>query len=316
MTLLLQTEDKYKLDYNQTFYQRKNHIYLQEDVVKYFDKTRDFLKTDKLTSSLSKILSFFENKEKFHVFDGGIGTGNFTLSIPNILSESFVTWQIVGIDNSPPMLRSFEKKLWKDPIAVNYVKNNKLIYGYADMDFRLPFPTSYFDLAILSGVMHCLVNYQFTLTEMQRILRSLGILCIVSQNDMLIKEMCGSIDGNATDFADFWREYYNIRENMGIEFDKSLQMVFDLSRISAFLEESWEHIDTFSVKFASQISYLKFLEMIKVGCIHALGYGISSEQKEKLYKEMQKWCRIKEIDIYELTEYEHMLEFNIWRNVK
>ncbi|MGQ9817019.1 MAG: class I SAM-dependent methyltransferase [bacterium] len=256
--------------------------------------------------------------ETFYVIDGGVGTGNLTFILCKVLPEHFRKWLITGIDNSIPMLRKFSKKINERNDIQKYLNDNNLVYGYGDLDFRLPFPNGYYNFVLLSGVIHCLKDWKFTLEELKRIINPSGIICIIAEDDPLIKAICGDIEEMwelNPSFARFWSQYYKLRRAFNVPFDQSLQLVYDLSEVSKFLSINFTPISTISLVFKNEVSFSKFLRIIEIGSFHALGYGVSKKQRNALYKGMEEWCRKQKINIDDEESYNCILKIYLWKRV-
>ena len=118
-----------------------------------------------LFKKIAKIVSL-QNKI---ILDAGCGTGR--ISIP--LSELFNHVKVIGIDKSGEMIEVLKEKISKKETG-----NIEIITG--DLS-KIEFNDEYFDISIISSVLHSIPNWKQVITEIVRVTKKEGYLFLISE---------------------------------------------------------------------------------------------------------------------------------------
>ena len=103
------------------------------------------------------------------LLDLGCGTGQYSLSFAE------KKWRVTGID--------YSKKMLKHAKAKASVTDSKISFNWADLNKPLPFSSNTFDCVICISVLQCLLNPFDLFPEINRVLRSGGILFILVKSE-------------------------------------------------------------------------------------------------------------------------------------
>ena len=117
----------------------------------------DYPRNNLLYPAIKKLLP---NLEGFTVLDAGCGSGIWTYELSNKCES------IVGIDNSREFLKLAKEKRSKPNIK----------YIFADLENKLPFEDSEFDIVVSNLVFHYVENIAELANEIRRILKPKGYL--------------------------------------------------------------------------------------------------------------------------------------------
>ena len=128
---------------------------------------------DKALKAAIKFLSDTESeseKNKFNVLDVATGTGNVAFRLHQLLPQALIT----GIDLSEGMLDIARRKLEEMPLP----EKELIAFGKGD-SLAMPFHDTTFDLITVAYGVRNFSDLRKGLTEMKRVLRVGGILCII-----------------------------------------------------------------------------------------------------------------------------------------
>jgi len=193
--------------------------------------------------------------------------------------------------------------------------------GFGDLEKECCFPNSFFKVAILAGVLHCLTDIKATMAELSRVLTKGGHLIVVAKTDDATRIQSGGqlikSDINRT-YLNFWRNYYALREAKGLPLDSRCRLVYDLEyiqkEISDALGASFEHCEDRSFVWYAKASFRDMIKAIRYGLSFALGQGISYRDQTKLADEMTQWLYANTNQLEEI-ELKHQMEAVIWKKI-
>ncbi|MCG3155110.1 MAG: hypothetical protein DKINENOH_01712 [bacterium] len=298
------------------------HIYHRPIVAKHYDQSfARSVPTDSFNLWVSSMLQSFlpKSSAQFNVFEGGAGTGLFSFPIIKYLVKSDSRCFYFGIDNSKAMLNLL---FGKDPIA-DFRKENgdKITIGFGDLDRPLCFPNSFFRVAILGGVLHCLNHVETTISQLSRVLARDGILIIVAKTDDSTRIQSGEEyfgpELNPA-YMQFWKHYYDLRAAKNIVLDKRHRLVFDVKLIrdtlGPTLGDCFEYCGSSVFHWKANTCFHAMIRAIKYGLTFALGQGISYKVQKELSDEMTLWLEARG-NLIEKIELEHRMEALIWKKI-
>ncbi|MFW9966652.1 MAG: class I SAM-dependent methyltransferase [Candidatus Thorarchaeota archaeon] len=168
------------------------------------------------------------------VLDVGCGTGNNTL-----LLQKATEAQVFGLDSSFGMLLEAQEK----------GQHISFIHAYAD---SIPVKSHSFDMVFMTEVVHHLPSMDNAMLEMSRVLKTGGLLCIVTQSHRQIEERITSRFFPATVDIDKKR-YPDIAEIEQCMKQKSFAKTWSRSYKFAPVILSEEFLDTVSRKGYSML---------------------------------------------------------------
>ena len=136
-----------------------------------FRKTIDYDKVSKVYDQVregnpemvTKLLEGVSLTDSSLILDVGCGTGNNTILLATVISA-----QVAGLDISYGMLQKACEKGSQVP----------LVQAPAD---NIPFASDSFDFIYMTEVLHHLPDIPLTFQEIHRVLKTSGLLCIVTQ---------------------------------------------------------------------------------------------------------------------------------------
>ncbi len=118
----------------------------------------------RVNSNLSRILNGFDKDAR--ILEIGSGTGNLTLKL---VQKGFKN--ITCIDISSEMLKIMKRK----------ISSKNITTIVSDIDSFLHKNKSNYDIILISSVLHHLPNYEKTLNDLKRVLRSKGVIYITHE---------------------------------------------------------------------------------------------------------------------------------------
>jgi SAM-dependent methyltransferase len=297
------------------------HIYQRPIVAKHYDKTFVRGVPPEFNRWVYAIAEAYMpiNSKIFNVFEGGPGTGMFSIPMIKYIIEFHPNSFYFGIDNSQAMLRVLFSK--EDFTTLLATHGDRIAIGFGDLQKKLCFPNSFFKVVILAGVLHCLTDVKATMAELSRVLSKGGYLIIVARTDDATRVQSGDRpikpDINRTYLA-FWTHYYALREAEGLPLDRRCRLVYDLKyikdEVSDALATSFEHCEDRSFTWRARASFRDMIKAIKYGLSFALGQGISYRDQTKLADEMTRWLYMNSNQIEEI-ELEYQMEAVIWKKI-
>lgn len=299
------------------------HIYQREIAAIHYDKSfiRDFPRS-LLENLVIRILKdyFPENEYLLKIFEGGVGTGLFSIPSIRYMLTLDTGGFFVGIDNSEAMLKLLSENL--EFRELQQIGGERISVGYGDLEKPLNFRDASFNLVILGGVLQCLVNQHAFLGEIDRILEKDGFLMMVFKTDHYTKLLSGE---KIYDFvgeipySDFWHYYYLLRNVYGLPVDARCRFIYDVEFMSKTIQIRFNNRymfrNTYKLPWTSVTSFENMIFSIENGLTFATGQGISQEKRQKLSEEMKAWLHLSHLENTNVN-IEHQMEIVVWRRME
>lgn len=301
-------------------FSRDSHIYKREIVARNYDRSfiRAFrqIEFDKL---IPQMLTAHcdDGWKQLKVFEGGVGTGLFTIPIiKHILQrdgESF----LVGNDNSKAMLEVlFDKPEFQ---ALQNRGGGRVKIDYGDLEVIEDYPEVDFNVLVFAGVFHCLTRGHAFLKQIDRILERNGILIMVFKTDAFTRLQCGeSFSYSSLDsyYGNFWRYYHYLRSFYHTPIDRRCRFIYDVPLVNKLIQLQFNNryllqkIHEFT--WSSTTPMEKMICAIEHGLTFATGQGVSPAMLEKLGQEMKEWLSSNHLEEKEV-EIDHKMELVVWK---
>ena len=299
---------------------REIHIYQREVVAKYYDRSyiRDFPLSG-FESTVRKVLDYClaEHPGPVNLFEGGTGTGLFSIPVVDYLFRRDSESTFFGVDNSQPMLNVFFQK----PAIQTYqrIHPQRISIVYNDLEQPLGLPQANFDIILLAGVLHCLNDPQSCLRQLDQLLKPGGYLIMVFKTDDFTRMQSGVGYTNSdsdSKYGKFWRQYHELRDKVKVKIDPKCRFVYDVylahEIINRLLNKKYCFLKTEQIKWDSIANYAKMIFSIEHGLTFATGQGVDPKLQEKLGAEMKKWAAINSMQNMEIL-IEHNMEMVVWK---
>lgn len=249
-------------------------------------------------------------KKEVALFEGGIGTGRFSIPLARLLDKEGRGF-LLGADNSTAMLDKLEAKLEE---AEQKKLEERLAYGYADLEKRLPYPSCFFDGCLLGMAYHALDNWKTATEEVLRVLDHQRRLFIVNWPGPWVSCMFNSPDPGDIDrrVVEFWREYYRFRKSRGLSLPDRLERIYNLEEVNSFLaEKGLNEKKTEEFSWGSTWSFAEMLEAVKEP-IYSFNIDIKERERLRLHRHMKDWLEKQGIDGKEQIEIEKRMKLTSW----
>lgn len=296
------------------------NIYNREIVAKNYDKNfiRAFRQIE-FEKLIPQILTIHCDNgwKQLKVFEGGVGTGLFTIPIINYLLQRDSKSFLVGRDNSKAMLEELFKK--PEFQSIQDRAEGRVSLGYGDLEQEDGYPKIEFNILFFAGVLHCLANQHFFLKQIDRILEKAGILIMIFKTDVFTRLQCGersSYPSVDTHYGNFWRYYYHLRDYYNIPINPRCRFIYDASAVNKLIQRQfnacYELQKIYEFTWPSVVPLDKIIYSIEHGLTFATGQGVSPGMREKLAEEMRGWLswnhrQNKEVEI------DHKMELVVWK---
>ncbi len=299
---------------------RDSHIYQREIVARNYDRSfiRAFrqIEFEKLIPQI--LTAHCDNGWKqLKVFEGGVGTGLFTIPIIKHILQRHDGSFLVGNDNSAAMLNVlFGKPEFQE--LQNY-GNGRISIGYGDLEAIEDYPSVDFNVLVFAGVFHCLTDVHIFLKQIDRILERDGILVMVFKTDAFTRLQSGepisysSIDAQ---YGNFWQYYHRLRREYETPVDRRCRLIYDVYQTNRLIQLQFNNRyvlqKIYEFNWASTASLEKMICTIEHGLTFATGQGVSPGMLEKLGTEMKEWLSSNHLEQKEV-EIDHKMELVVWR---
>jgi ubiquinone/menaquinone biosynthesis C-methylase UbiE len=147
-------------------------------VVNYDVLSQDYDLTRSINvDTVQKILSKANIDETSFVLDFGCGTGNYTCAIKKLTGAN-----VFGVEPSDGMREKAQKK----GTEIQFVKGDHT---------SIPFEHDFFDFIYMTDVIHHVPDLRTMFTEFSRVLKPMGMVCILTESHKQIESR-------------FWSEYF------------------------------------------------------------------------------------------------------------
>lgn len=297
-----------------------SHIYKREIVATNYDKNfiRAFSEV-RFEKLIPQILSEHCKKEwdQLKVFEGGVGTGLFTIPLFKYILEQDDRSFLMGNDNSPAMLEVlFNKPEFQ---TIKSLCGDRLTIRYGDLETEEDYPDKDFNVMVFAGVLHCLVDEHSFLKQIDRILENEGILILVFKTDSFTRLQCGepvSYSSIDTHYGNFWQYYHHLRKSKHVPIDAHCRFIYDVYHVNKLIQIYFNNRYAFQKIYEfpwfSTTTLEQMVCSIKHGLTFATGQGVPPEMLAKFGKEMEDWIlrnnlKDKEVDV------DHKMEVAVWK---
>jgi SAM-dependent methyltransferase len=299
------------------------HIYQREIVAENYDRNfmRDF-RWSYFEELVSKILTyhFHGDHRQLKVFEGGVGTGLFTIPLVRHILQLDDRSSYVGIDNSYAMLNILRNKPEFRDLLVQGGERVSICYG--DLDLPLDSFQTDFNVLIFAGVLHCLNDIHQFFKHIDKILEKDGYLIIAFKNDSYTRFQCGQ---NFTDltsdskYGNFWRYYHLLRESYKIQVDYRYRYIYDVYLLNSLIQIQFNNryifYKSYKLPWYSSTTFERMIHTIENGLTFGTGQGVSSEIRHKLGEEMKAWISSNSLEDTNV-DIEHQMEVVIWKKLE
>jgi ubiquinone/menaquinone biosynthesis C-methylase UbiE len=299
------------------------HIYQREVVARNYDKSfiRDFRRVFFEETVKRLLQEYFNNGNgRLRVFEGGVGTGLFTIPVLRHLLNLDNQGCFVGLDNSRPML---EMLFNKPEYRILKKKGGKRVnIQHGDLEQPLNFPLSNFNFFLFAGVLHCLNDVYAFLRKFDRFLEKDGYLVMVFKTDSYTRTQCGekfTEINNYAKYGNFWRYYHLLRDSYNLPADKRCRFIYDLVFINNLIQVQFNNRYVFQksykIPWFSATTFKKMVFAIENGLTFATGQGVSPEILMKLGEEMRAWILSNHLENTDV-DIEHQMEVVVWKKTE
>ena len=299
---------------------RETHIYQREIVAQHYDRSfiRDF-PLPVFEETVFRLLDYCTAGQTgaLKIFEGGIGTGLFTIPVIDYLFRRDAESCFIGVDNSAPMLQVLHQK----PEISTHLKSNpdRISIFNKDLEQPLDLPCADFDAMILAGVFHCLNDPLGCLVQLDPVLKPGGHLVMVFKTDDFTRMQSGVGYTNSNSdsrYGKFWRRYHELRDALNVKIDPKCRLIYDVYHVHTLLREllkaKYEFQKTEQVNWKSHASIPKMIFSIEHGLTFATGQGVEPALLQQLGGEMTKWAVTQEA-LNKDVLIEHKMEMVVWR---
>lgn len=299
---------------------RERHIYQREIVAHHYDRSfiRDF-PLPVFEKTVFNLLDYCTAGQTgpLQVFEGGIGTGLFTIPVIDYLFRRDEESCFFGVDNSAPMLQM----LFQKPKISTHLKSNshRISIFNKDLEQPLDLPCANFDAMVLAGVFHCLNDPLGCLVQLDPILKPGGHLIMVFKTDDFTRMQSGVGYTNSNSdsrYGKFWRRYHELRDALNVKIDPKCRLIYDVYYVHTLLrdllEAKYEFQKTERVNWESHASIPKMIFSIEHGLTFATGQGVEPALLQQLGGEMTQWAVQQKI-LHKEVLIEHKMEMVVWR---
>ena len=261
-----------------------------------YNSTREWLTPSFLTPILEQALNctvdrldpdISARKRPMRIIEGGCGTGRFTLPLFDLFKEISPDWLFWGVDNSKQMLKpAYEQFNTMDDGLKNHIR-----YGEMCLNQPFIFHNGFFDIFILASVIQCLMQYQNTLDEINRVMHEKGFIWVAWRNDEWLKLLSGceyapkNLDGFLVGITRAFHEY---RKEFGVPVDERARLQYDPSPAFDYLgEKGWKLIKKIISTAREDITTSKLRMSFEKGLNTGTGSGLPEGVREKIYQRLR-----------------------------
>lgn len=217
------------------------------------------------------------------ILDAGCGTGR--ISIP--LSEEFNSLKVIGIDKSSEMAEVLIEKISKRKL-----ENINVING--DLS-KIEYPDDYFDISIISSVLHSVPNWKQTIKEVVRVTKRGGYLFLISeQGEIYDLALERRICKNHKLLDRFWGKYIELRHKFNLENAEKSQvgLKWELGEpelIDYLIEENYiESKSNVKINWKKDFSIKESMYIIENKCWSSM-FIADDEKYSHLIHDLKKW---------------------------
>lgn len=298
---------------------RDSHIYKREIVARNYDRSfiREFHQIQ-FEKFIPEILDeHTRGWNQLKVFEGGVGTGQFTIPIIRYVLQRGSNSFLMGNDNSKAMLKMFFNK--PEFCSLQNQGNGRISIKPGDLEKREDYPTDInFNVLVFTGVLHCLPHQHFFLKQLNRLLEINGILILTFKTDFFTRLQCGELFSDPSidpHYGNFWRYYCHLRDSYNTPLDHRCQFIYNVSLVNKLIQIQFNNryvqrkIHEFF--WDSKATFEKMAQSIENGLTFATGQGVPLELLPKLGEEMREWISMNGLEQKEVPM-DHKMELVVW----
>ncbi len=261
------------------------HTYKRTDSVKKYDLIRDVPKNVK--EEYAKII-LNESKGK-SILDLGFGTGNVLIPLVRFNKP----FEIYGIDNSDEMINSVKNRISKKTILFKGdLKQFKKKYGLVDaLHFK--------------AILHCIDKPEIMIDRIVNSVNIGGLIITsheVSQTEDRIEQIFDYPKIDDPEVEIVFEKYFRLRTDIGKPFLSRKFPAGNSDRVVDYFLKSGKcslikSVEGKTLSWKREVKLLDILESIKFGTFGVFYDSLSQENRNYLYKELNKFCEDKKINI-------------------
>ena len=180
-----------------------------------YSQQLDFQNSLLLAENLIHILQTTLKKSRnLIILEPGIGYGR--IAIPLAIKGAPFNFQIYGFDNSPYMLEELTKRINNLPVQLRAQISGRLFFRQLAAESEWPYPEKFFDVVILSYILHYLKDWQIFLDKCDS--HSKGCIVFLKEISPFNYWLNGDfslIPSNAPHqvLYEFWHYFYKLKES-------------------------------------------------------------------------------------------------------
>jgi len=243
-----------------------------------------------MISLFKKIAPIVSLRDKI-ILDAGCGTGR--ISIP--LSEEFNSLKVVGIDKSSEMTNVLKEKISKQKI-----KNFEVITGNLS---KIKYPDDYFDISIISSVLHSIPDWKQVITEIVRVTKKGGYLFLISeQGEIYDLALERKISKNHGLLDRFWGIYIELRHKYDLENAENTQVglkwqLGEPDLINYLIEKNYlESKSGVNINWKKDFSIKESMDIIENKCWSSM-FTADDVLFSNLVRDMKQWIKDEKISL-------------------
>jgi len=276
------------------------YFYCKKEIVEKYDKFR-FVDNEKIVKSIKEFLHNLEIKnQNIVIFEGGVGTGNFSLPLINFFLKEKINFFFIGVDISFFMLQKFYKKI-KTMLKGDFEIAKKISLIFGDLE-RIFLPNESVDIFVLSLTLHYLNDPKKFLIESYKILKKGGILIIFLRVDDVMKIMANPVyrrPNNKSDFniKNFWKLYNYLRFRKGGDFLPNREFVYNVSLLKKILSNNFFLKEVKVIEIETNLRIIDYINIIEKGIWSTVSLNLSKNERKELLRQLKKELREINVDL-------------------
>jgi|YelNatPaOPRAMG01_1025707.scaffolds.fasta_scaffold10252_2 SAM-dependent methyltransferase len=234
-----------------------------------------------------------KRKRDLKILEPGIGYGR--IALPLAITGHPYNFAIYGFDNSRYMIEELERRIENLPLQMKEKIQGKLVYQILDAEGKWPYPEQFFDVIILSYILHYLSDWRIFLDKCDFHSKE----CIAFLREIFPFNFWMSGEFPQIPFPEdqkilhnFWLHYYELKSKLEKNHKKpeisplNYQNAIDYLLSSKGYKVSCHKIN---LPLERRIKFSEILQWIKYGAFTPLRTGLNQPQRLALYKEMKEW---------------------------
>lgn len=232
-----------------------------------------------------KVGEYAPFSKKRNLLDAGCGTGRVTVP----LAKHFPNMHITGIDIAKEMLQVLHQKLKADKISNYTVRNGDLL--------QLALKDNFFDISLISSVLHGIKQWQKAIDEIIRVTKSHGYILLLSEQSDLYNLGLGRVKSENKNLLEkFWGMYIAYRAKNGLENPENSQIgipwQLGYPAILQYFTQKQIIAQTHTIKmhWENRLTVSDLMKIIKGKSWSSL-FTAPTKNYENLVKDMEQWIK-------------------------